>query len=356
MLTHAKATSEIFSGMAETPNSSAPRLDFLIAASPSPAMLSQVAFFRMCLNALGGAYGDARLVVTLGDHDVETLPGDWRRYFDGIEVEWAHAPGAANPLHRAQHDRRFEVIRPNADVVVLCDADVALMRPFDELIADLMIRPAIAGVIAHYPFTVGSAQNVPIEQRTPEKDWRELSRKFIGKSIDCPYRFTLLDPDSEMRTPFYLNYGVVAGTPDIFSDFYKQDTRIRDQVSADVGDWWGPQISLTLAVAALDLPSKALPMRYNFPNDPRADNLYPDELKDVIFMHYLRTTRFNRSRIFADPEAFEDFIGSHFLGSNEVFRRFVEQVTGGSFPFNWDGSTPTALSTRLFQRLRDLFR
>ena len=248
-------------------------------------------------------------------------------------MEWAHAPGAENPLYRAQHIRRFEVFRPDADVVVMCDADVALLRPFDNLISDLRAKPAIAGVIAHLPFAIGNTEPVPLDQRTPEKDWRELSQKYLGRPIDCPHRFTLLDPDSDFRAPFYLNYGVVAGTPDVFAEFYREDSRIRDKLSADVGDWWGPQISLTLAVESGGLASVALPMRYNFPNDPRADKLYPDELAEVIFMHYLRHTEFDRGKIFADPIAFDAFIGSELSGSNEVFRRFVEQMTGGKFPF-----------------------
>jgi len=319
--------------MAKDPAGAATRLDFLVAASPTPAMLSQILFFRMCLNALGGPYADARLVATLGDHDAETLPGNWRRYFDKIDVEWAHAPGATNPLHRAQHDRRFEVIRPDADIAIICDADVALMRPFDNLISKLVSQPALAGVIAHYPFDLASGQSVPISERSPEKDWCDLSQKYIGKPIECSYPFTLMDPASKFRAPFYVNYGVVIGTPEIFTEFYKHDLRIRDLLSAEVGDWWGPQISLALAVADINLPCKTLPMRYNFPNDPMADKLYPDELESVIFMHYLRHTLFDRNLIFSDATAFDAFIARDLSGSDEVFRSFVERLTGGYYPF-----------------------
>ena len=41
-------------------------------------------------------------------------------------------------------------------------------------------------------------------------------------------------------------------------------------------------------------------MRYNFPNDPIAERMYPDDLANVVVYHYLRTAAFNRHEIFVD--------------------------------------------------------
>jgi len=56
------------------------KLDFLISASPNAGFLSQIAFFRLCLNALGRGYAKARLAAAFGDHDDEMIPDNWLAY------------------------------------------------------------------------------------------------------------------------------------------------------------------------------------------------------------------------------------------------------------------------------------
>ena len=83
----------------------------------------------------------------------------------------------------------------------------------------------------------------------------------------------------------------------------------------------------------LGLPVRALPMRWNFPNDPIADRMYPQELEHVVFLHYLRGQAFRRDRVFADAQAFARFLDRPVEGSNAVFQRAVARITGGRYPF-----------------------
>ena len=306
------------------------KIDFLISASPSRGMLSQIALFKLCLLSLGGFYSRARLVAVLGDHEKEVLPSTWRHWFDDIEVEWAHRPGAENPHYRAQHDVRFEVMRRDADIVFLCDADTVPMRPFDGLMEDLMARPALAGVIAHYHFPING------QKGDPKRDWSMLASRIIGSGIDTPNRYTLHSPECTDRAPFYINYGLFAGPPDLLSEFYRRDRQLRDLV-ADVigGHWWAPQVSLALTCAELQLPTLALPVRYNFPNDPKAESLYPEDLIQIVFLHYLRLQFFDRQKVFADPYAFGEFLDLNLAGSNRTFQDFVLRLTGGRYPFRF---------------------
>lgn len=304
------------------------KLDFLLCGSPTPAFFSQMAFFKRSLQALGGSYADARVVCTFGDHDHLEIPPRWKRHFDHIEVEWSHAPGATNPQHSAQHDHRFRLIRKDADLAFLCDADVALFRPFDELLERLTTTPALAGVMAHYHFPwPGRAGN-------PEVDWPEIARAVIGTDIGRPHRYSLMPDDCAPCAPFYINYGMFAGTPDLFERFHARDLQLRPMVAEHLGHWWAPQVSLALACADLDLPTLALPMRFNFPNDPAADLQYPGELERLTFLHYLRTTCFRRDEIFADSMSFDAFLKGRYEGSNEQFRQLVMNLTEGSYPFS----------------------
>ena len=303
------------------------KLDFLIPASPKTGFFSQIAFFRLCLNSIGGIYRNARVVAVFGDHTTEHLPSTWKQYLDGVDVEWAHPIGVENLSYKAQHDRRFEVIRKDADLAVLCDADVALLRPFDDMANQLIKNCALGGVIAHYHF--------PWEGRktNANDDWTEIATTILGRDIERPYQYTLTPKSEPSSAPFYINYGMFAGPPNVLAEFYKRDVIIRERVAELLGHWWAPQVSVSLTCEDLHLPTLALPMRYNFPNDPIADSFYPDELDSIVFLHYLRLTEFRRDQIFTDESAFNKFINSNFTGSNEIFRRHVARVTSGNYPF-----------------------
>ena len=247
------------------------KLDFLLPASPTPGFFSQIAFFRICLNALGGVYRDARVVAVFGDHETEDLPGAWRNYFDDIDIEWAHPVGAVNVDHQAQHDRRFEIIRKEADLAILCDADIAMLRPFDGLAGRIVDEACLAGVIAHLHFPWAG------RSRDPDVDWPELADAILGRPIARPNRYTLMPLDTPPAAPFYINYGVFAGPPALMAEFHKRDLVIRQKVADVLGHWWAPQVSVSLTCEDLKIPTLALPMRYNYPNDPIADTLYPEE-------------------------------------------------------------------------------
>ena len=303
------------------------KLEFLTCGSLNESFLSQIAFFRKCLDFLGGDYERARLVASFGDHDRNELPSEWAPYFDRIDVNFAHEPGAVNPYHEAQHERRFELLDDSADVSVLIDADVALLAPMDALCEQIIGSQALAGVVAHFHFPWPDGTGDPVS------DWEDLYQRLIGKPFSPEYRYTLKPLDTPAQAPFYINYGVFAGPPRVLRQFDARERELRDRVRAEVGDVWCYQVDLALTCADLNLPTLSLPMRYNYPNDPVADRLYPDELKRVVFMHYLRTKLFSRSEIFATPSAFDAFLDLELEGSNKLFQSHVQSVTNGRYPF-----------------------
>lgn len=306
------------------------KYDFLIAASLTDGFCGQIAFFRLCLNALGGDYAQARLVAVFGDPPQEEVPKHWQAHFDGIEVAWVysktgdpHAEGYA-----AQHLKRFDLIRPDCDLAILCDADVAPMRPFKELADRLIERSALGGVIAHFHFPMEGRK-----EKLPDVDWPMISNAILGYELDRPYRYTLKPAATPPQAPFYINYGVFAGPPHILKAFHAAEQELRAALQAQVGPWWGPQISVPLAAAKAGLATDALPMRYNFPNDPRAEAQYPRQMRNVVFMHYLRMKHFRRDCIFASKDAFDRFIAKPLEGSDAIFQEHVRRITGGVFPF-----------------------
>ena len=303
------------------------KLDFIIPASPNDAFFSQAAMFRLALDSLGGAYRDARLVVVFGDAVQTPVPEAWRPHFERIDVEWALPEVFARDGYRAQCDRRFEVIRPDADLVVLCDADTLPLRPFGPDVLDLARRDAIGGVIAHYHFPWKGTSGDSLT------DWNLIAREVIGTGIETPYRYILLDPERPGACPFYINLGLLVGSPTSLSRLNESCKEIRPKVKVIIDNYFDAQVTLALATACSNLNTAALPARYNYPNDPVADKMYPSELSDIRLIHYLRTELFDRHNIFANEDSFNIFLKLELDGSNRIFQSFVRDLTAGRYPF-----------------------
>ncbi|MBL27871.1 MAG: hypothetical protein CMM50_10035 [Rhodospirillaceae bacterium] len=304
------------------------KLDFLICGSPNDAFFSQIAFFRLCLNALGGACREARLVAVFGDDEISPLPDVWAPYFANIDVSWASVEAFAEHGYAAQGDRRFELIRDDADIAIMCDADVTILRPIDDLCRELMAEPALAGVIAHYHYRWPGRS-----ERDPDTDWPDLARSILGREMKRPYRYNLEGKDAPPQAPFYVNYGMVAGPPRLLKDFIERDLQIRPSLAEIFGSWLAPQVSLPLTCTDLGIPTRPLPIRFNFPNDPKADQQHPQELENVVFLHFLRTKIFDRQKIFTTRTEFEHFLNMTLGGSNKIFQEHVRRISGGIYPF-----------------------
>jgi hypothetical protein len=93
------------------------------------------------------------------------------------------------------------------------------------------------------------------------------------------------------------------------------------------------QIALTLALCKHDVPVRGLEMKYNFPNDPVADRLYQDQLNQICVLHYLRTDKFDRQKIFTTEKAFNEFLHLDLQGSNKIFQQHIRSITHGRYPF-----------------------
>src|SRR5262249_29286908 len=154
--------------------------------------------------------------------------------------------------------------------------------------------------------------------------------------LDFEYSHTLMPHDSpaEYReTPFYPNFGVVLFPRTVFDAVAHQYLAIRpalmDRVPAP--DFSG-QAALTLATPGAGVQTWAMPMRYNFPNDPVAEKMYPVELENVVIFHYLRTASFDRHEIFSSAEHYSRFLALPLTGVDLSFQRAVKSILGGDYP------------------------
>jgi hypothetical protein len=318
---------------ASTPahRSDRPRICFCIPASPDDGFFSQLALFRLSLDTLGDIYRDAHLFVTLGGREPVTTPERWSSSLarnTSVRHVGADLFDRYGPF--AQGNARLLHDYDGFDAVIFCDADTLFVRPIDDLLSESRAEPAVAGVIAHYPFPHDDGEDV-------EALWHALARAHAGRPIRLDHHHTLVpyrDRAGFPRCPFYVNHGFVLLKPAVIRTIAASYLEIRDRL---LGQAKNPrftgQMALTLALLRHEVPTRAVGMRFNFPNDPVADRLHPEELADVRMLHYLRTERFDRSAILTTPANFASFLTLPLTGSDLLLQRHVRRITGGHYPF-----------------------
>ncbi|MFT3988288.1 hypothetical protein [Aestuariivirga sp.] len=313
------------------------KLEFLMCGNHTDAFLSQAAMYRMMLDSHGGDHARARLVLCVGGPSREALPARFRRAFENIDLIWAGLEEYAERGDYAQSDLIYRVLDETADLSVICDADTMLVRPLPEdYLKEMQRGPALTGCIAHYqPPLKDFRVPPPPAIASVEALWQILGERLLGHGIETPYRYTLKKKPEDVPglCPFYINLGFFAGPPKMLKAFHAEHQKIVPVVRGILDNMFYEQLSVPYAAARAELATRALPMRFNFPNDPIADRMHPDELRQAVNVHYLRTTLFDRHRIFATAEDFAAFLALHLEGSNKVFRDAIAHVTGSHYPF-----------------------
>ena len=306
------------------------KIEFLIPGSPNDAFFSQVAMFRLALDSLGGIYESSRLVLCLGGNDRTPVPQKWTPHLERVELRCT----PDEHLQRGENcgSFRYELLDDGADLSILCDADTLLLRPFDPGVLEGFVHhPAVRGVISHYPPPLMDNSGHDYSAHGQYWFWNFIADRTAGKSMDFDHRYTLME--ESVPCPFYVNYGFVISTPGLLHRLRDESDLLLPKIRALFDNYFADQIGLAVACAAAGVATEALPMRYNFPNDALADAMYPAELSSALVIHYLRTERFDRHRIFTSPSAFREFLELPLVGSDRVFQRRVHEITGGIYPF-----------------------
>jgi hypothetical protein len=307
------------------------RLEVRIPISPLDHYFNRIKFIALSIRTLGERYADTLIRVSVGaDQEPEDL---YRRlpWSRDLGVEW-HWVDRAEFLEWKDTKHPYiatmmERFRPpfTAERVLMMDADVVVLRPFEELFALLEKKPGVVGVVGNIsPF-------VSDKTISHYDGWRllydladlgEPNFKFVHSS----WGFFDTDPARKMSPP-YFNTGVLLSTPSIFEKLYDTYMTMLHGVRANMDNYFFEQIALTLALERTRLPYHIVSMRFNFPNDPGYDTAYPKDFADIRFLHFLRNDVIEREQDFANSEATMKFIGRRDLnGSNELFRRRIEEL------------------------------
>ena len=313
------------------------RLQFVMCGNHTDAFLSQAAMFRLMLDSYGGDHGRAQLVLCVGGPEEKLLPERWRKPFERIDVRWVSREAYRRDGDLAQSLLTYNAIDATSDLAVICDADTVLLRPLPgDFLEAMAHEPALAGCIAHYqPPLTDNRVPAPPAIRSIDELWQRLSMNILGREIPAPYRYTLRKRPEDVpgTCPFYINLGFLASTPALLKSYGIAHSQVLPKVRAIIENDFYEQLAVPFAAERAGLPTRVLPIRFNLPNDPIAERLYPEEAESVVLLHYLRKNFFDRHSIFTSPENFARFIAMPLGGTNAAFQKKVRDITRDKYPF-----------------------
>jgi hypothetical protein len=304
-----------------------PKLAILIAGSPTAAFYSQVAAIAAALRVLPWTRWEPAPYLYLGG-EVDSVEFDrWRPHLGDVAVSLVAPSRFAGEGDWAQSDDVFNLAPRDADVLLAMDADVLPVGPLEEIIDVVANGDIVAGTLAHGAFPGTSS---------PADDWERVVEGLVTRELAFDYEYSLFrhPHPRDNRIPFYLNFGVVFFSRSAFDRIVPPFLSLRPTVASRMqDDDFSAQVALALAAASTGVTALPLPMRFNFPNDPLATALYPEELEAVRAIHYLRTDRFDRHRIFTSADSFARFLELPLEGANQSFRDAVRRLLGERYPF-----------------------
>lgn len=305
-------------------------LYFVIPASPTASFFSQIAMFELAVRRRTWRFFTPQVIAVFGDTPDDETYDKWRPHIQNVVKVFLPSDQSTTGDYMRQVDWRFRVVPTDADITIFCDADTIVVGDVEDMASMVTTEQSVAGVIAHYHFPGSS----PL---SPQRQWDTISTSLIGRAMTFPYQYTLSPtqfPPEQRKAPFYLNFGAVFVAGPILERLARRYLDLRPKVSYITnGSYMSAQIALALAVEAEEIPRRALRMAYNFPNDPIADERYPEELADVRILHFLRQKQVQRAKIFATPREFARFLELPLEGSNHALQTFVQDLTSGIYPF-----------------------
>jgi hypothetical protein len=319
-------------------------LEIRTTISPTPYFFRRIHYLAASIKDLGGKLADHEIVVSVGGNEprenlYRTQP--WSNRYP-ILWRWVDPEAYALSGYKATgRDRCWHMAR--ARLVMFVDADVIFIRDFSDMLSEIEREPAICGVMAHVSPFQGRREH------SPQSSWQQLARSFgiADLPADCEHSgWNCMFTDETYRyTPPYFNGGMIVGPVDLMDRMCALIPAAEDAVDAVLESYFRPQLSRTLAIYKDSLPYRVLPLRFNFPNDPRFEPVYPAELADLRILHYLRWHIVHRDRDFMNSAAVAGLLARDDLtGSNETLRLRIAELHDAVAAEAGEGGQPTKAS------------
>ncbi len=304
-----------------------PLLEVHVPISPTGNFFTMVRYLATSLRLNGGDVADSRVIVTVGaDQPPENLYArlPWSEAL-GIEWRWLDRALFVKHSYFATALERFRY-RYRSRLVMLLDADVFVAAPFTDILEEVARDGCLGGLVAHLsPFLSSAGASSP--------DW--WRRLFSEAKLGPPefafehtgWEIMYRAPEEARRCPAYFNLGVLIAPARVMNAIGETVSDEMEAVNRVLQTDYRCQLALSLALARHRVCPRALPMRYNFPNDDAFGLAYPADMKDVRLFHYLRAGSVMKSRDFDGLDRVDELVRRKGLGGvNEMMQRALRPI------------------------------
>jgi hypothetical protein len=298
-----------------------PSLEVHIPISPTSYFFNMTHYLVSSLRHFGGAYKNAKVVLTVGDAEIDNGIAErhpWVRKHE-VEIKWLARERFirdsffATAVERFCHDF-------TSDVVLMLDADILIRRPFEELVYDCHRSQRFAGLIAHIsPFSEATG-------------WQRVYDAAGLGEVSLKHEHTgwgyMFNDENNRFCPPYFNLGVLCAPSKVMSAIGEKIYDLMHCVDSLTQSYYRCQLALSLAVTKLAIPYRCLPMRYNFANDVYLEALHGHELPRAAILHLMKDhQQIYKTRLFDDLKHVEEMLGRKDLrGVNLMAQQVLQQI------------------------------
>lgn len=297
-----------------------PSMECWVPASPKAPFWIQIRTLVESLRRYGGrAAARAPLTVVFGP---EASPEEISRQMawgKALGVRWEVVPEAIFARHGIYGTalQRFSG-HFAADMVLMLDADVLITGSLDGLLRDTQARQVLRGLPAHIP------------PWTQPEQWDHLFAALqLGPAPKiCTPSGRGIYPESAQDMPPYFNLGVILAPAAMMTSIGSVIFAEMAAIDLVMNSHYRCQLALMAAICRLGTPWRALPLRYNFPNDAAFVHRHPWEGLHIRMLHYLRRgPPCDRERDFASIEALCSWLEWDDLeGANRFLQRRIRAL------------------------------
>ncbi len=283
-------------------------IEIHVAISPTPSSFRKVQVLTHTIRRTAGALASAPIILTVGwEQAAESLEQEmpWLGK-QGVELRWLEpAKFRVHPSYGATVERFLHDFK--SDLVLMLAPETLLRHNLDSLLEACHVNQDFRAVVAHMsPLAMNALPPAwrpthPLRGQGAWADywpakWKRSWSDFWAAAGMAPPRLEhehalwsyVMSHADQRYCPPYFNLGVVAAPAALVREVGDIIYKLIEVSESVMPTPYPQQIAVALALAKLNLPSHALSLRYNFPNDPLLETLHPLEVKEARVLHMVQ--------------------------------------------------------------------
>jgi hypothetical protein len=308
-----------------------------IPISPRPSFFTMVHFYAASLRRRGGAFRDAKIVVSVGEDcepfDLQRSHPELSKY--DISWRWTDRAAFRELSYFATALRRWCGFE--SDYVIMADADTLVLGDISEALKWLSGPRSICGVIATFPAFMARGDGNTDAERWPELFKRAGLPPPPFDSVHPGFGHFYDGGEGIRDAPPYYNYGFVLGTREAMESIVRTVEEDYRTAAAYMKTDLAAQAGLALSIVRHQVAYASLPMRFNMWSWPAYLRAFPEDFSDLRLLHYLHGEVFSKTRDIENVAVLKDWLATN-RGSSERMTRciadgfsaFLAEVEGDS--------------------------